>query len=160
MLCCVARRAQVLQLVDEGKLEDGGPSAEKVCMIAVCYHNIAVGHYVMQQVRRLLVLRASPLHARSLASRAPPSSLDADVRVCTADMCACGQVHEACVASQNARRLARLSMAYSNRYMRFFESTHSLALEALAISKGVVEAVTSKADRRVFKNLSADLFSS
>ena len=42
---------QVLQLVDEGKLEDGGPSAEKVCMVAVCYHNIAVDQLLMQQVR-------------------------------------------------------------------------------------------------------------
>jgi hypothetical protein len=42
---------QVLQMVDEGKLEDGGPSAEKVCMVAVCYHNSAVDHIFMQQVR-------------------------------------------------------------------------------------------------------------
>jgi hypothetical protein len=48
--------SQVLQMVDEGKLEDGGPSAEKVCMVAVCYHNSAVDHIFMQQVRFLAVV--------------------------------------------------------------------------------------------------------
>ena len=37
-------------MVDEGKLEDGGPSPEKVCMVAVCYHNTAVDQLIMQQV--------------------------------------------------------------------------------------------------------------
>ena len=35
---------------------------------------------------------------------------------------------DACVASQNARRLARLSLSYSNRYLRHFETTHNVAL--------------------------------
>ncbi len=75
-------------------------------------------------------------------------------------MCLPGeQVQEACIASQNARRLARLCMTYSNRYMRYFENTHSLALEALSASKEVKDTIASKHDRRVFKNLSADYFS-
>ena len=67
--CC----GQILQMVDEGKLEGTGADTEKICMIAVCYHNIAVDHLLLHQIQ------------------------------------------EACVASQNARKLARLCMAYSNR---------------------------------------------
>ncbi len=50
-------------------------------------------------------------------------------------------------------------MTYSNRYMRYFENTHSLALEALAASKEVKDTFATKQERRVFKNLSADYFS-
>lgn len=108
---------QILQMVDEGKLEGNGTDQEKICMIAICYHNIAVDHLMLQQV------------------------------------------HEACVASQNARRLARLCLAYANRYMRFFESTHGTALEALEKTKDVRESFASREDRKLFKNLSADLYS-
>ena len=38
-------------MVDEERLELGGASAQKLCMIAVCYHNIAVELMVMHQVR-------------------------------------------------------------------------------------------------------------
>jgi hypothetical protein len=41
---------QVLQMVDEGKLEGTGADSEKICMIAVCYHNTAVDHLLLQQV--------------------------------------------------------------------------------------------------------------
>jgi hypothetical protein len=66
------------------------------------------------------------------------------------------QAQEACVASQNARRLARLCLAYSNRYMRYFENTHSVALEVLNSTKEVRDTFTTKHDRRVFKNLSGE----
>lgn len=80
---------QVLNLVHEGKLEVGGTNAQKICMVAVCYHNIAV--------EQLLLFRPG----------------------------------EACVASQNARRLAKLSLSYSNRWIKVFEATHQAALTKL-----------------------------
>lgn len=107
---------QVLQLVDEGKLEVGGASAQKICLVAVCFHNTACDHLLM------------------------------------------GQAQEACVASQNARRLARLSLSYANRYMRHFETTHGAALAALGRTKAVRDAAPTAKQRRMFKNLSADLF--
>ncbi|CAM9282676.1 unnamed protein product [Ascophyllum nodosum] len=81
---------QVLSMVQEGKLDVGGNSPQKLCLVAICYHNIAVEQ---------LILR----HAG-----------------------------EACMSSQNARRLARLCLSYSNRWLHSFEGTHKLALAELA----------------------------
>ena len=50
---------------------------------------------------------------------------------------------DACVASQNARRLARLSLSYSNRYLRHFETTHNVALASLHHSKEVYGSMHS-----------------
>ena len=36
------------------------------------------------------------------------------------------------MSSQNARRLARLCLSYSNRWLHSFEGTHKLALAELA----------------------------
>ncbi|CAN0344783.1 unnamed protein product, partial [Hapterophycus canaliculatus] len=41
---------------------------------------------------------------------------------------------EACMSSQNARRLARLCLSYSNRWLHSFEGTHKLALAELGRS--------------------------
>lgn len=43
-------------------------------------------------------------------------------------------VGDACMSSQNARRLARLCLSYSNRWLHSFEGTHKLALAELAKS--------------------------
>ena len=37
----------------------------------------------------------------------------------------------ACKSSQNARKIARLCLSYSNRYMKMFHWTHQLALEGV-----------------------------
>lgn len=47
------------------------------------------------------------------------------------------QVSEACLASQNARRLAKLSLSYSNRWIKYFDATHEAALIALSTQKHV-----------------------
>lgn len=39
---------------------------------------------------------------------------------------------QACMSSQNARRLARLCLSYSNRWLHSFEGTHKLALAEFA----------------------------
>lgn len=39
-LTAVAR--QVLSMVQEGKLDVGGNSPQKLCLVAICYHNMAV----------------------------------------------------------------------------------------------------------------------
>lgn len=81
--------AQILDMVDDERLQVGGTSAQKICMVAVCYHNIAV--------EQLLLRRPA----------------------------------EACVSSQNARRLARLSLSYANRWINYFERTHQYTLQRL-----------------------------
>ena len=101
-VCCVHSRLKdhddsiqalsaVLQLVEDHKLEDGGSSAQKICMIAVCYHNLAI----------------EQLHQH--------------------------EFQQACIASQNARRLARLSLSYSNRWLKQFERTHETVLQAVSV---------------------------
>ena len=75
--------------VDAGKLEVGGASPQKLSMIAVAFHNLAVEHLLI------------------------------------------GHDGEAAVAAQNARRLARLCLSYSNRWLKRFEGTHELALAKL-----------------------------
>merc|ERR1712194_425116 len=78
--------AQVLEMVEDERLQVGGTNAQKICMVAVCYHNIAV---------------------EQLALSRPA---------------------EAVISSQNGRRLARLSLSYSNRWINTFERTHQFAL--------------------------------
>ena len=101
-ICCVHSRlkdhdssvhalSSVLQLVEDHKLEDGGSSAQKICMIAICYHNLAI----------------EQLHQH--------------------------EFQQACIASQNARRLARLSLSYSNRWLKQFERTHETVLQAVSV---------------------------
>jgi hypothetical protein len=43
---------QVIDMVEEGRLETGGVSAQKLCLIAVAYHNRAV-EYVLQPPARV-----------------------------------------------------------------------------------------------------------
>ena len=108
---------EVLHMVEDERLESGGASAQKICLVAVCYHNIAV--------EQLLLSR----------------------------------VHEACVSSQNARRLAKLSLSYSNRWLSRFEGTHQAALNALSMSLEVRKKLTNKSQADLFKNLTSALFS-
>ena len=53
-------------------------------------------------------------------------------------------IGEACMSSQNARRLARLCLSYSNRWLRSFEGTHKLALAELARA---LPSISGGADR-------------
>jgi len=86
--------AEILKLVEEKKLEDGGASAQLICMIAVCYHNLAIEYLYLKDV------------------------------------------DEAAKASQNARRLARLCLSYSNRWLHQFEATHKAVIRAMTTLMG------------------------
>jgi tetratricopeptide (TPR) repeat protein len=86
---CLRKLGKILVMVERGQLEDGGVSSQKIALVAVCYHNVAVTQLNL------------------------------------------GQFQEACIASQNGRRLARLSLAYSNRWVEHMEYTHKMALAAL-----------------------------
>ena len=108
---------QILELVEDERLEVGGTSAQKICMVAVCYHNIAVSQLNMNRVA------------------------------------------EACVSSQNARRLARLSMSYSNRWLKYFETTHKAALTGLASLRSVRSSIRHPDQRELFSSLSKVLYS-
>lgn len=103
-------------MVEDGRLESGGASAQKICLVAVTYHNIAV--------EQLLLSR----------------------------------VHEACVSSQNARRLARLSLSYSNRWLKNFEATHRMALAALSTQREVRVKIQSKDQAQLFQDLTKTMF--
>ena len=107
---------QVLMMVEDGRLESGGASAQKICLVAVTYHNIAV--------EQLLLSR----------------------------------VHEACVSSQNARRLARLSLSYSNRWLKNFEATHRMALAALSTQREVRTKIQSKEQAQLFQDLTKTMY--
>jgi hypothetical protein len=106
---------QVLSMVEKQQLETGGASAQKICLVAVCYHNIAVQQL---QLRRF---------------------------------------QEACVSSQNARRLARLSLSFSNKWLKVFESTHKHCLSALA-AENAKHSAADNDQSSLFKNLSAALY--
>ena len=61
-----------------------------------------------------------------------------------------GGTSEACVSAQNARRLARLCLSYSTRFLKNFEYTHQVALEELA---GVATDKNNSETTRMFKRL-------
>ncbi len=66
--------------------------------------------------------------------------------------------HEACVSSQNGRRLARLSLSYSNRWLKQFESTHAGALAALSSEKDIAARFTSVEQEQLFSSLTSGLY--
>lgn len=107
---------RVLDLVQDGRLEaeqrTGGADAQRLCMVAVAYHNLAVEQLFT------------------------------------------GQALDAALSSQNARRLARLCLAYSTRWLRRFEVTQQRALGALASAK--MEGA-SEEERRVYEALTHTL---
>lgn len=89
--------ATILELIEQNKLEDpngdgsGAASAQKICLAAVCYNNLAV----------------EQLHMRDFES--------------------------ASTSSANAKRLAKLCLSYSNRWLAQFEATSSCVALAIAI---------------------------
>lgn len=97
--------ASILEMIEENKLEEqsengGGASAQKICLAAVCYNNLAV----------------EQLHLREFEA--------------------------ASVSSANAKRLARLCLSYSNRWLSQFEATSNCA--ALAIATLMEDANAAK----------------
>lgn len=75
------------------------------------------------------------------------------------------------MSSQNARRLARLCLSYSNRWLHSFEGTHKLALAELARSLSSSGSSSTGAGERggdgeskeeqrdILKRLTEELFS-
>ncbi|CAN0328124.1 unnamed protein product, partial [Phaeothamnion confervicola] len=89
----LASLEEVLALVSDGRLDAGGSSnPQKLCLVAVTYHNAAAAQLSV------------------------------------------GRAAAAATASHSARRLARLCLSYSSRWLPQFESTHKLALAAATAS--------------------------
>ncbi|KAA0166180.1 hypothetical protein FNF28_03228 [Cafeteria roenbergensis] len=108
---------KVLQMVEADKLEGEGASPQRLCLVAVAYHNVAVEHI------------------------------------------AAGHGEDACVASQSARRVARLCLGLSGRYAPSFEATHAAALAQLEKTKGVSSSIAADPRRlKAFRELSAALY--
>jgi hypothetical protein len=57
---------QVLGMVDDGRLESGGVTAEKMLLIAVAYHNTAVEHMLALQIEDAAVASQSCLKIAAL----------------------------------------------------------------------------------------------
>ncbi len=68
---------QVLSMVQDGKLDVGGNSPQKLCLVAICYHNMAVS--VKEDLRRASIQQSpssylvfgSPLTAIACGSYPP-----------------------------------------------------------------------------------------
>lgn len=88
---------EILRLVENQQLESGGASAQKICLVAVCYHNLAI----------------EQLHAHAAEKKNTQ------------------HLQQALLSSQNAHRLARLCLSYSNRWIKEFEHTHKVILQAI-----------------------------
>lgn len=86
----LAQLASVLELIESNKLEEGGASGQKLCLVAVCYNNLAV----------------EQLHQRAFEA--------------------------AGVAAENAQRLARLCLSYSNRWLAQLDATRQCVALAVA----------------------------
>jgi hypothetical protein len=88
----LANMGAVLELVEASRLEEAGgrASGQKLCLVAVCYNNLAV----------------EQLHLRELEA--------------------------AGVAAENAQRLAKLCLSYSNRWLAQLDATRRCVALALA----------------------------
>lgn len=80
---------RVLTMVEEGRLSMTDPSPERLCLVAIAYHNLAVVQLKL--------------------------------------MCP----DAACKSSQNAQKIARLCLSYSNRWLPTFHWTHQVCLEEI-----------------------------
>jgi len=96
-----------LHLVETGKLEVGGQATQKIALVAVCYHNLAVLY----------------LSVRNLG--------------------------EAFMCSQNGRRLARLSLSYTNRWIDHLEHTHKVVLSEISAKYKYIEKTFQNADHEM-----------
>ena len=65
------------------------------------------------------------------------------------------RIGDACISSQNCRRLCRLCMSVSNRYVSQFEETHTKALCELS---SMVRSKQSREEALVFQKLVVELF--
>lgn len=66
-----------------------------------------------------------------------------------------GHISDACVSSQNARRLARLCLSVSGHYLPMLESTHKQSLNELSL---VLKQGHCKEQAALFHNLISELF--
>jgi len=105
---------EFLAMVEGGRLSDAAPSPKQLCLVAVGYHNLG-------RVRKscLLFLRRCPMSLTYLPSHRIPSAV-VQLKLNVPDL--------ACKNSQNARKIARLCLSYSNRWIDVFRYTHSLAV--------------------------------
>ena len=111
------RLFEVLAMVESGRLAQTTAEPKQLCLIAVCYHNLAV----------------------------------VQLKLAMPDL--------ACKNSQNARKLARLCLSYSNRWINTMQYTHEVAINDLKYelqSKHMDEM--SPEQMEIIKDLAAAMF--
>jgi hypothetical protein len=124
-----------LALVEGGRLDIGGASPQKLCMTAVCYHNMAVSsksrwanHFHSHDRVQVEHLRLRNLQL-------------------------------ACECSQSALKLAQLCLSYSSRWLSSMERTHELVLEQLCAEYSTRVAHISPEEKQLFSTLTSQLYS-
>jgi tetratricopeptide (TPR) repeat protein len=110
---------EFLAMVEGGRLSDAAPSPKQLCLVAVGYHNLGKLLLVRAVCQPLLFLRRCPMSLTYLPSHRIASAV-VQLKLNVPDL--------ACKNSQNARKIARLCLSYSNRWIDVFRYTHSLAV--------------------------------
>ncbi len=142
---------QVLFLVESEKLDMCGDQPHLICLVAIAHHNMAVVHCVeINQcvgctrqffTKSFLSDGAAVLAPIEQASRRWRGGRGDDstrtlrkILISTqVEQQGLGHFEEAVVSAQNARRLARLCLSYSNRWLEAFENTHRTCAESLTL---------------------------
>ena len=135
----------MLHLVETGELDDRGDAPHKLCLVAVTHHNIAVEQLLLHHVEEAVVSARGRAPVRSFVPSTPRGPTRARERARPIEAVrrrARGRRFFLPAQAQNARRLARLCLSYSNRWLDKFESTHRCAAEALsAMGGGLAEGL-------------------
>ena len=137
----------MLHLVETGELDDRGDAPHKLCLVAVTHHNIAVEQLLLHHVEEAVVsargrapVRPFVPSRRRRAGRREHASGRRPIEAVRRR--ARRRRFFSPAQAQNARRLARLCLSYSNRWLDKFESTHRCAAEALsAMGGGLAEGL-------------------
>jgi hypothetical protein len=112
--------------------------------------------------RVLQLMEADKLEGEGTAKGATPQKLcmlSVAYHNAAVEHVAAGQGEDACIASQNARRLAKLCLGLSARYTPALEATHAAALAQLEKGRAVTSSIGHDPRKlKAFRELAAALY--